>query len=336
MSFVSSVERLGPLILPELHPSIGDNIQGPSLIEVPDWIDQPLGRFYLYFADHKGEYIRLAYADVLTGPWRIHEPGSLRLSQTHFAQQEIVPTPKQRQLVEAATVELTLPHDPMLDLCIPHIASPDVHVDEENQIIRMYFHGLERFGVQLTRLAESRNGIDFVAHQAELARPYLRIFAYDRMTYGMAMPGVFYRSKNGRTDFEQGPTLFPSTMRHAALWRDGNTLWVFWTNVGDAPEHILVTSVALSSNWMDWQLGTTESVMKPEHRWEGADQPMMPSLRSVAYGRQCQLRDPAIFDPRDGTLYLLYALAGEAGIGLARLTMNSDKSAAKPVAAVPR
>jgi hypothetical protein len=27
-------------------------------------------RYYLYFADHKGDYIRLAYAEALMGPWQ--------------------------------------------------------------------------------------------------------------------------------------------------------------------------------------------------------------------------------------------------------------------------
>jgi hypothetical protein len=49
-----------PIISAELHPSIGANIQGPSMIRVPEWIDDRLGDYYLYFADHKGSYIRLA------------------------------------------------------------------------------------------------------------------------------------------------------------------------------------------------------------------------------------------------------------------------------------
>ena len=64
------VERLldRPIISADLHPSIGANIQGPSLIRVPDWIAGRLGDYYLYFADRKGRYIRLAYADNLLGP----------------------------------------------------------------------------------------------------------------------------------------------------------------------------------------------------------------------------------------------------------------------------
>ena len=60
--------------------------------QVLNWIDRPLGCFYFYCADHKGLYIWLAYADALTGLWRIYKPGSLRLSQTLFAQEEIEPT----------------------------------------------------------------------------------------------------------------------------------------------------------------------------------------------------------------------------------------------------
>jgi len=66
-----------PIIGPDLDSSIGVNIQGPSLIKVPHWIEDPLGKYYLYFADHKGTYIRLAYTDDLSGPWRVHVPGSL-------------------------------------------------------------------------------------------------------------------------------------------------------------------------------------------------------------------------------------------------------------------
>ena len=75
------VERLldRPIITPDLDGSIGPNIQGPSLIRVPEWAPGRLGSYYLYFADHKGHYIRLAYADDLLGPWHIHVPGSLQL-----------------------------------------------------------------------------------------------------------------------------------------------------------------------------------------------------------------------------------------------------------------
>ena len=41
------VSRLldGPIISPEMHPSIGVNIQDPSLIRVPDWVEGRLGAY---------------------------------------------------------------------------------------------------------------------------------------------------------------------------------------------------------------------------------------------------------------------------------------------------
>src|ERR1700739_4485805 len=73
-----------PIITADLHPTIGVNIQGPSMIRVPDWIGNRLGEYYLYFAEHKGSYIRLAYADHPAGPWVVHPPGSLHLAQSRF------------------------------------------------------------------------------------------------------------------------------------------------------------------------------------------------------------------------------------------------------------
>ncbi|GIT64033.1 MAG: hypothetical protein Ct9H300mP22_4330 [Gammaproteobacteria bacterium] len=39
--------------------------------------------------------------------------------------------------------------------------------------------------------------------------------------------------RRGFTDFEEGPRLFEPTMRHSAVMKRGNYLYVFWTRVGD-------------------------------------------------------------------------------------------------------
>jgi hypothetical protein len=41
-------------------------------------------------------------------------------------------------------------------------------------------------------------------------------------------------------------------------------------------------------------------------------------VRSTAYGHVNQLRDPALYE-EEGIVYLLYAVAGESGIALARV-----------------
>ena len=312
-----------PIVTPELHPSIGRNIQGPSAIRVPDWIERRLGDYYLYFADHKGRYIRLAYARRLTGPWTIHPPGSLRLEQSCFPIEPPKATPEQVARYEARlqAAGVAISHDALSELTTPHIASPDVHVDPAERRIVMYYHGLDDVGTQVTRVALSGDGIEFAAQPEILGRSYMRIFRHDGMTYALAMPGQFYRSADGLHDFAPGPTLFNPNMRHAAVIKRGGELWVFWTEVGHAPERIQLSRIDLSGDWHGWREGPAVEVLRPERRWEGAEAPLVPSIRSTAYGTVNQLRDPAVLEER-GRLYLFYAVAGESGIAIAELVSD--------------
>ncbi len=283
-----------PIVRPHMDGRMGDNINGPSLIRVPGWVRNPLGRYYLYFAHHDGHYIRLAYADRLEGPWRTHEAGVLSLQQSRFA---------------------------------GHVASPDVHVDERDKRIRMYFHGSEvASGVpgadQYTRVAISSDGLRFEASSERLGRPYFRTFAWDGYTYALGMPGVFYRSRDGLTGFEEGPRLFGPNMRHSALKLDGNILSVFYTDVGDNPESILLATIELTPDWRQWKESKPVTILQPENPYEGADAPRAPSVRGLVHGPVCQLRDPAIFR-EDGRTYLLYSVAGENGIAIAELTESA-------------
>ena len=76
-----------PIIPPLLLEEIGENVQGPSLIRAPAWLKDPLGKYYLYFADHKGDRIKLAFADKLIGPWTIHPGGTLNLQDSYFLEE---------------------------------------------------------------------------------------------------------------------------------------------------------------------------------------------------------------------------------------------------------
>ncbi|HZU77993.1 MAG TPA: hypothetical protein VFA70_14595, partial [Dehalococcoidia bacterium] len=219
---------------------------------------------------------------------------------------------------------------------LDHVASPDVHVDDEQREIRLYYHGVVSTGpephfvwgskteiavrgtVQGTRVATSKDGLHFTPREALLGRPYFRVFRWDGWWYALAMPGVFYRSRDGLSDFEQGPTLFTPAMRHSAVKLDGDTLSVFYTNAGDCPERILRATVRLTGDWQTWTASEPEEVLAPELEWEGAHEPLEPSARGAVIGPAHQLRDPAVFR-EDGRAYLLYAAAGEYGIGIAEL-----------------
>lgn len=280
--------KKNPIIHPGLDKSLGQNINGPSLIAVPDWIDQSLGKFYLYFAHHNGTHIRLAYSDELEGPWKIYAPGVLPLASSFFK---------------------------------GHIASPDVHVDHKQKRIRMYYHGSDETTdadvPQYTRVALSDNGIEFRAQTEILGNSYLRAFEHDNFTYAIAMPGVLYRSIDGTGSFEQGPTLFDDNMRHCAVRKKGNTLQVFYSNAGDCPESLLISEIELTGDWHSWQASAAQLVAKPELEYEGCNAPLVPSVRGMAQQPVNELRDPAVFEFEDQT-WLLYSVAGEQGIALAR------------------
>ncbi len=268
---------------------MGSNVNGPSLIRVPDWVPHPLGRYYLYFAHHQGTYIRMAFADRLEGPWKIHGPGVLALSGS-FANS--------------------------------HIASPDVHVLNDNREIRMYYHGccMPDPPHQVTRLATSKDGLSFSARAEVLGSSYWRAFFWHDHWYTLEMPGTLRRSSSGTSDFEAGPTLFTRDMRHSAVLRRQGTLHVFYSNAHDCPERILWTSIDLTSDWHKWTTATPKTLLTPEAGWEGADCPVEPSKRGSVHHRVHQLRDPCVFEDERKT-YLLYTVAGEHGIGIAELTM---------------
>jgi hypothetical protein len=280
-----------PIVRPDMDQRMGGNVNGPSLIRVPDWVERPLGRYYLYFAHHDGRYIRLAYADDLRGPWQTYEAGVLPLTASHFG---------------------------------GHIASPDVQIDDEQRQIRLYYHGAEHpsgsghGGPQFSRVAISRNGLDFEASPEILGRPYMRLFRWDGWHYALAMPGVMYRSRDGLTGFEEGPALFPSTTRHSALKLDGDRLSVFFTHAGDCPERILLSVIQLTPDWLTWQASEPVPVLEPELEYEGGHLALEPSRRGLVMGPVRQLRDPAIYR-EDGRVYLLYSIAGEYGIAIAEL-----------------
>ena len=284
-------ERMGegPIIRPHMDTRMGDNINGPSLIRVPDWLTDPLGKYYLYFGHHDGRYIRLAYADRLAGPWQMYEPGVLPLEASQFA---------------------------------GHLASPDVLVDNQARQLRLYYHGADtptgEDSPQYTRVALSTDGISFSSRKEILGRPYMRTVPFDGGYLSIAMPGIFYRSGDGLTSFEEGINPFPPNMRHAALmWRQ-KKLIVFYSNIGDRPERLLVCGIDARKDWRDWKPDTAIEVLRPELDYEGAGLELKPSSRGMANVPENAIRDPAIFEEA-GETYLLYSTAGESGIGMARI-----------------
>ncbi len=278
--------------MPGLEGDRGANINGPSLIHVPDWLENPLGRYYLYFAHHGGRYIRLAYADYLEGPWTIHEPGTLHVEEGPGK---------------------------------GHIGSPDVHIDHERRTIRMYFHQPapddSPISGQVSFVATSEDGVNFAPRDEVLGKFYFRVIPHEGAWYAFAKndntDGIIYRSENGLSGFEAGPHYRPG-VRHTAPWVEGDTLYLLYSLAGDRPERILLSTIDVSRDWHDWELSEPEIVLEPDFSYEGGNLPLEVSTYGPAGEPVRQLRDPAIYR-EDGALYMLYSVAGEQGIAIARI-----------------
>ena len=294
-----------PIIKPEMFKDAkdGHDINGPTLIRVPGWVAKPLGKYYLYFANHRGTYIRLAYADSLNGPWKIHEGGVLALDQ--------------------------------LPVKMDHIASPELMVDEKAHRILLYYHGTVRdsnmppnpgkWNGQLTFVATSEDGLAFKPRLDVMSAFYLRVFSYGGKTYGICKDGntgaQLCRTGDPLSPFEQGPQVLPKC-RHVALLPKGDTLWVFFSQSGGCPESILVTRFNLKEDWTKWGENAPSPilVLKPEPPWEGTGYNLKPSADGAAVRVQ-ELRDPFVFED-EGKFFLLYSVAGEMGIAIAELEFS--------------
>jgi len=314
-----------PLLTLKSSPTIGDNINGPSVIKVPDWVPNKLGTYYMYFAHHRGMYIRLAYANSLHGPWKVYEPGVLNVSETAFYR----PQP-----------------DPDAEIygVYTHVASPEVYVDDANKRLLMWVHGqfsdgkkwpedpqeahvwLRQNGyTQNTQVTVSTDGLHFKAQPAITDDPYLRVFEHNGEFYGIVRLGRLVHSSDPLKKFEAGPSPFRDTpynnqVRHVALFKDGATLHVFLSVIGAAPEKIVHTTIALKGDWKEWKVGAFDDVLNPDARYECPDWPVRPSEVGEIYGAARQLRDPAIY-AENGRITLFYTVCGEQGIAAADIKL---------------
>ncbi len=265
------------------------NINGASIIKVPDWLENPLGNYYLYFASHTGKYIRLAYSDNLMGPYSIYRDGCLNISQTN---------------------------------CKSHIASPDVHIDGDK--ILMYYHGDLEDG-QKSFLSTSVDGINFKTDNKVLGEFYFRVFKYKDKVYSIAKnkneDSVIYQSDSYDGEFKRIFNILPNS-RHTAVYLKDDYLYIFYTVVKDAPESIYYCKLKLSENVEDWKVISNNRLTIPQYRYEGGGSQIIPSnfgSATLRYGNipLNELRDPCIFE--DDDLYLLYTFSGEAGIAIGKL-----------------
>lgn len=315
-----------PLITTRTSATLGDNINGPTVIRVPAWVKQPLGRYYMYFAHHMGGFIRLAYADAIEGPWKIHEPGVSPVRDTALFRPQ--PDPPEN-----------------LENFYTHVASPEIEIDHERQRLVLWFHGWWTEGKmwpvgeaaarewvrangysQFTQSATSGDGLHFAAQPPITRTSYLRVWRRDGARFGMGRLGQLWRSADPLSVFEPGPNPFrggayANRVRHVALLQRGSLMHVFFSAIGDAPERILMSTISLSADWSTWLASTPIEMLQPEAAYECPTRPTVPSDAGDVKVPVRQLRDPAIFE-ENGRTFLFYSFCGEQGIAAAELTFQ--------------
>jgi hypothetical protein len=301
----------------------GASINGPSLIAVPKWVRKPLGRYYLYFAHHAGKYIRMAYADQPQGPWKMHAPGVLNLTDQRAVR--------------------------------GHVASPEVVVDEAGRRVYLFYHGKsgaipsasdEPEPGQQSAVAVSTDGVTFRPLNRIVGPSYLRVFQYRKTWYGLTGRGALLKAASLESRFQPVgqligddiPTLLdpvrlgepgaksdrPLTgpdrysIRHSGVDVVGDRLAIYFTCVGHRPERIFVTFVDLKGAPETWRARGATEVLRPVEAWEGVRLPLEFSKGGRSRAWENGIRDPAVFR-ENGKAWLLYSTAGEHGLGIADL-----------------
>ena len=313
-----------PLVTVRSSPTLGANVNGPTVIRVPSWVKQPLGRYYMYFGNHRGVFIRMAYADSLSGPWKIHEPGVWHVKDSSLYR----PQPDSASFGGFNT----------------HFASPEIYIDHANRRIVLWAHGWytnnERWPAepqaaqrwanehgygQFTQGATSSDGLTFTAQPAITKESYIRVFQRNGSLYGMSRLGVLLRAPDPLASITVGPNAFRDTpygsnrVRHVALLPRGDTLYVFFTAIGDAPERMFVSTIDMTQKWEDWKVSMPPvDVIQPNMDYECAAQPTAPSQVGDVAGDVRQIRDPYVLED-EGKIYLFYAICGEQGVAGAEI-----------------
>lgn len=204
----------------------GDNIGGPSCVRIPDWVPteeraHPSAMYYLYFSNHHGDYIRMAWAAEIGGPWTLFNCGTA--NDARVAGRGVFDLGATEQIVFTSVNGIRL---------YDHIASPDVVVDHANQQFILYFHGKTEgtpagdsfFDTknQKTVVATSAFGLNFnlpsaingvtggvgggeTEHglkNAILGNAYFRTFEYDGNLYAFSNYGPLWKAPSAATPWE--------------------------------------------------------------------------------------------------------------------------------------
>ena len=219
------------------------------------------------------------------------------------------------------------------------IHSPDILYSPQENLYYMHahLHRCKQHGKQPTAVFTSPDLLHW--NISNVADPfvannlfYARLFHYKGQLYGIAKSQetstgsmVLFESTSFRSDYKVIHKLAQG-VRHVGLHRKQDTLFIFFTLIGDEPERIFLSTIDLTQPPSKWELRPGPEIMKPPN----TNSPLKISKPGAAPCHHVQeLRDPFFFPDEDeaenqlkGTLF--YTLAGEQAIGASSLRIDLD------------
>ncbi len=228
----------------------GIQTANPSVIRVPDWIppgERPnaSANYYMYYGVHREHYIRMKWAETLDGPWAAFDLGTTHNGHSRHGV-----------------------FDPSSDstrASYTHVFAPDVHVDDVNERIIMYYHGENQAatttpgGTPVPRnhsnfVATSQYGLNFndpataggeaghgpvsvtydtVTRDVLLGEDYQHVFEYKGDFYSVAKRGILDKAPDPNNPWAPPPDN-PGTSEYEPFedeaWIRENTPSALWTN----------------------------------------------------------------------------------------------------------
>ena len=327
---VSTFERVDGLGFENASIIIEDNIDGPSVIRIPDWI--PISErvhedaiYYTYFAHHGGDNIRLAWSASITGPWNLfNAQGSTAPERAWGVNGDntgtLTPGSGVLDLDLNNSFDELTPTDGSLVGVNRHVASPDVLVDNENQRIVMYFHGPQMGDPnnQKTFVATSKYGLNF--NPATGLGPANRGFQGEA---GRGMREVITGESYFRI-FEVGGETFAYS-NNAELWQAPVT--------NDAGEINTLSNADSEGGW--WN--PTAGFDVRDHWWDqvaSADNPLQQFYLSIGEGandpRHLAIYTRTHLDPSDTNIYAFYSSKFDTPERILLTVIETDNGSTNP------
>ena len=301
--------RLGLVFPQKWDPDSEENINGPTVVEAEFPLFSKLRLYLMYFGDHKGKYIKVAWAFSPMGPFRPVPLVRLLLLRDRFGERK------------------------------GHVASPEVRKLGGKRYI--FSHSPSRHfrpGKQITYVSRLRLGI-FCSRPKPMDLPsYARFFPLN---------GDMHAITNGADVFKLDPESFEirqltvdksrllvpeskdavERIRHPqVLGSFGRTL-CFYTRVGDAPERVFA-SILEAKNPQEIVFSAPIELLRPHEDYEGAGHHIEPSKSGISRRPENALRDPFVAE-FGSQHFLYYSTAGEKGIACAELNIPNILAALK-------